>query len=139
MEYRYTANYTPCVNVYSDYYSFSAKRKEFKTLGDFGYACVFQEYQRTVDFLRESAEKHGLSLKIPSWETFREPFGEQLVSAHIFWEKLRFYFTDYLREIPDIPEESIQAAMIMQEEWNSVLVVAQLADAYVGYWWMTGV
>ena len=139
MEYRYTANYTPCVNLYSDYYSFSAKREEFETLGDFGYACVFQEYQRNVNLLKESAEKHGFSLKIPSWETYREPFGEQPISGHTFWEKLRFYFADYLREIPDIPEESIQAAMIMQEEWNSVLVVAQLADAYVGYWWMTSV
>ena len=125
---------------YSDWYCFSAGREEFGSLTDFGYACAYWQYRDNIAILTESAKRNGFSLEhTQPWEKRREEFDPQPISAHTFCEKLDFYFKDYLPKLPAMPEESVQSAMIMLEEWNSVLLVAQLAEGYVGCWWITDV
>ena len=128
----------PDLGYCSHFYCFSAGREEFETLADFGYACAYWQYQDNLTFLMESAKRNGFSLEhTQPWEKRREEFDPQPISAHTFCEKLDFYFKDYQPKLPAMPEESVQSAMIMLEEWNSVLLVAQLAERYVGCWWMT--
>ena len=125
---------------YSDWYCFSAGREEFGSLTDFGYACAYWQYRDNIAILTESLKRNGFSLEhTQPWEKRREEFDPQPISAHTFCEKLDFYFKDYLPKLPAMPEESVQSAMIMLEEWNSVLLVAQLAESYVGCWWITDV
>ena len=125
---------------YSDWYCFSAGREEFGSLTDFGYACAYWQYRDNIAILTESAKRNGFSLEhTQPWEKRREEFDPQPISAHTFCEKLVYHFRDYLPKLPAMPEESVQSAMIMLEEWNSVLLVAQLAESYVGCWWITDV
>ena len=125
---------------YSEWYCFSAGREEFGSLTDFGYACAYWQYRDNIAILTESLKRNGFSLEhTQPWEKRREEFAPQPISAHTFCEKLVYHFRDYLPKLPAMPEESVQGAMIMLEEWNSVLLVAQLAESYVGCWWITDV
>ena len=125
---------------YSDWYCFSAGREEFGSLTDFGYACAYWQYRDNIAILTESLKRNGFSLEhTQPWEKRREEFDPQPISAHIFSEKVAYHFEAYLPMLPAMPEEDVQSAMIMLEEWNSVLLVAQLAESYVGCWWITDV
>mgnify|MGYP004512438119 CR=1 FL=1 len=123
---------------YSDWYCFSAGREEFGSLIDFGYACAYWQYRDDIAFLTESAKRNGFSLEhTQPWEKRREEFDPQSISAHIFSEKVAYHFEAYLPMLPAMPEEDVQSAMIMLEEWDSTLIVAQFAERYVGGWWIT--
>ena len=122
----------------SHFFYFSAGREEFGSLIDFGYACAYWQYRDDIAFLTESAKRNGFSLEhTQPWEKRREEFDPQSISAHIFSEKVAYHFEAYLPMLPAMPEEDVQSAMIMLEEWDSTLIVAQFAERYVGGWWIT--
>ena len=123
----------------SDLYTFSAELNEWNNLSDFGYACAYMRYQNMVAFLTNQAKKHKTAPYQPmSWDKWKARFLQYPLTRRTFLEKQCYCILGMENVLAVVPEEQVRAAMILEDEWDSVFIIAQLNDSYVGYWWETG-
>ena len=111
---------------------FSASKEEYQTLHEFGYACGLEEYK----WKKNRSQELGGTFTIP-WEIYQKQFSPCSVLPPIFIEKQDFCVCGLETKPALVVEENILSAMAFDDEWNSVFIIAELAESYLGYWWET--
>ena len=124
-------------------YVFSAEPTEFDELTEFGYACAEKGYNHDSQMQKNHAEKYGYEYKLYPWEDYLKNYISEPSSITIpmFLDKRDYCLcmTRIENLYPKLKESDVESAMILNDEWNDILVVARLTDRYVGYWWQTTV
>lgn len=122
-------------------YVFSAEPTEFDELTEFGYACAEKGYNHDSQMQKNHAEKYGFEYKPYPWDEYIKEFIPSPITIPMFLDKRDYCLcmTGVKKLYKRIRKKSVESAMIFNDEWNDILVVARLTDRYVGYWWQTTV
>lgn len=122
-------------------YVFNADLTEFNELSEFGYACAEKGYKNDAELLKEHAKKYGYEYIHYSWGDYLKNYISEPshIITRLFLKKREHCVSGIDYPFPKITENNIKEALIFQDEWNDILVVAKLTESYVGYWWQTTV
>jgi hypothetical protein len=125
---------------------FTSDKENFKNLLDFGCGCSYEEHKWwSAELRRRYLEHHGnLDGFIPNEEQYpwdkenaKKNFVKYPLTVNTFMEKRKFCIEELKNPLPALYYEKIKSAMILEDEWNSVFIIAELDDSYIGYWWRT--
>lgn len=119
---------------------FEAKHRKYSSLLDFGYACAYEQYIKEKKFVE------AMYMRVPynnppytPWEYYKKKFIEYPITKETFDQKLNFCVNGLCEKIQKRYSDEAISAMILKDEWNSVFIIAEYKDSYVGYWWKANI
>jgi hypothetical protein len=125
---------------------FSSSKNEFESLLDFGIGCSYEEYKWWSAELRRRHLEHYKCLDgfVPNEEKYpwekekvKGEFVKYPLTVNTFMEKRKYCIEGLKNPLSALYYEKIKSAMILEDEWNSIFIIAELDDSYIGYWWRT--
>lgn len=115
---------------------FEANHKDYSSLLEFAYACIYEQYEKEKRFV-EAAYMRVPCVNPPytPWEYYKNKFIEYPITKESFDRKLNFCVKGLRKKIEKRYSDDSISTMILKDEWDSVFIVAEYIDIYVGYWW----
>jgi len=115
---------------------FEANIKEHASLLEFAYACAHEQYSIEKAFARVIYKRGRHPAPHPPyipWEYYKQTFVEFSITKEIFATKCNFCIGGLNKELKC--DFDVTSAMILKDEWNSIFIVGECKNKYVGYWW----